>query len=320
MKIYEFSEYFSNEEACRNAFREYRLRVGVVCPHCGCVHHYWISKRGGMFQCAKCGYRQSLRANTVMHGSKLPIRYWFIAMHLLTATKHTFSTLEMQRQLGHKRYQPIWELMHKLREAMGSRDDRYTLNGNVEVDEGFFSSEMKDKDTTVLKRGAGSQAKTKVVVMAESTPTFSTKCALKPKKVRHIKMVVVPNLQAATVDKVATDSIDRDSVVTSDATKSHVHFGKEFSGFISQVINPKDIGKVLPWVHIAIANSKSLIRDTYHGIGPAYVQEYLNEFCYKFNRRYFGEDLFERLVSIVSSNKNTFAHRRYEGEVYTLAA
>jgi hypothetical protein len=89
---------------------------------------------------------------------------------------------------------------------------------------------------------------------------------------------------------------------------------------ISHVIEPKEIGKVLPWVHIAIANSKSLMRDIYHGVNPYYVQEYLNEFCYKFNRRYFGEDLFERLVSITASNKSTFAHRRYEGEVYMLAA
>jgi hypothetical protein len=319
MKLFEFSEYFSNEDACRNAFKEYREKEGVVCPHCGCTHHHWIAKRGGMFQCAKCGYRQSLRANTVMHGSKLPFRYWFIAMHLLTATKHSFSALEMQRQLGHKRYQPIWEMMHKLRSAMGGRDNRYTLNGDVEVDEGFFSSELGDKNT-VLKRGAGSQAKTKVVVMAESTLSFPTKGAVKPKSVRHIKMVVVPNLKADTIDKVVTESIGKDAVITSDATKSHVHFKDEFKEVISHVIEPKEIGKVLPWVHIAIANSKSLMRDIYHGVNPYYVQEYLNEFCYKFNRRYFGEDLFERLVSITASNKSTFAHRRYEGEVYMLAA
>lgn len=176
-----------------------------------------------MFQCAKYGYRQSLRANTVMHGSKLPFRYWFIAMHLLTGTKHTFSALEMQRQLGHKRYQPIWELMHKLRAAIGEHDGKYTLNGDVEVDEGFFSSEMDDKDA-VLKRGAGSQAKTKVVVMAESTPSFPTKSAVKPKSVRHIKMVAIPDLKADTIDGVVTEAIDGDAVITSDATKSHTNF------------------------------------------------------------------------------------------------
>ena len=57
----------------------------------------------------------------------LPYRYWFVAMHLLTATKGSFSAAEIQRQLGHKRYQPIWEMVNKLRDVMGKRDDKYTL-------------------------------------------------------------------------------------------------------------------------------------------------------------------------------------------------
>ena len=65
-------------------------------------------------------------------------------MHLLTSTKHTFSALELQKQLGHKRYQPIWEMLHKLRDVMGKRDGKYTLMGNVEIDEGFFSTEIPD--------------------------------------------------------------------------------------------------------------------------------------------------------------------------------
>ncbi len=74
-----------------------------------------------------------------MHGSKLPLMYWFAAMHLMTATKKPISALEMQRQLGHKRYQPIWEMMHKLRSVMGTRDDEYKLKNMVELDEDFFT-------------------------------------------------------------------------------------------------------------------------------------------------------------------------------------
>ena len=59
--------------------------------------------------------------------------------------------------------------------------------------------------------------------------------------------------------------------------------------YIKNVIDPKDIGKVLPWVHIAISNAKTQLADMHHGNKPEFLQEYLNEFCYKFNRRYFGE-------------------------------
>jgi len=65
-----------------------------------------------------------------MHKSKLPYRYWFLAMHLLTSTKKSFSAKELQRQLGHKRYQPVWHMAHKLRETMGKSA---TLKGNFSI-------------------------------------------------------------------------------------------------------------------------------------------------------------------------------------------
>lgn len=72
----------------------------------------------------------------------------------------------------------------------------------------------------------------------------------------------------------------------------------------AKVVKPKDAPKALPWVHTAIANAKSLFRDMYHGIKDEFLQEYLNEFCYKFNRRYFGDRVFDRLIiAAISYNK-----------------
>ncbi|RNC63209.1 IS1595 family transposase, partial [Proteiniphilum sp. X52] len=94
------------------------------------------------YECKRCRARQTLRSGTVMQHSNLPYRYWFVAMHLLTATKGSFSAAELQRQLGHKRYQPIWEMVNKLRDVMGKRDDEYTLEGAIELDDAFFSTEI----------------------------------------------------------------------------------------------------------------------------------------------------------------------------------
>ena len=141
-----------------------------------------------LYQCKHCRHRTTLRSGTVMHGSKLPFMYWFIAMHLLTATKKSISAAELQRQIGHK----------------------------------------------------------------------------------HIKMIVIPDEKAKTIDAVA--------------------------------------GKVI----IAISNAKTQLADMHHGIKPEFLQEYLNEFCYKFNRRYFGEDLFDRLVMIATSYRTDFEHRIYK--------
>jgi hypothetical protein len=122
MNLIDFMEHYPDEQSCRDAFRSYRDREGVVCRKCGCTDHYWKRDKQ-LYQCKKCGFRTTLRSGTVMHASKMPFRYWFIAMHLLTGTKKSFSAKEVQRQLGHKRYQPIWEMLHKLRAVMGLRDE-----------------------------------------------------------------------------------------------------------------------------------------------------------------------------------------------------
>ena len=322
MKLFEFEKYFPNEESCKAKFKEIREKQGVVCSKCGSINHYWLPSKQ-QFRCKHCQHFTTLRAGTVMHGSKLPFRYWFIAMHLLTSTKHTFSATEIQNQLGHKRYQPIWEMVHKLRSVMGKRDEKYMLHGEVEVDEGFFTTEIPaNEKEDKLKAGAGSQKKTKVLVMAESTKIIpekkegqKEKKGEKEKRVGYIKMVVIPNLKAATIDGEVVNAIDSKAEITSDATKSHCNFNKMFSKVDAQVVEPENIGKVLPWVHIAIANSKSLFIDTYHGVKREFLQEYLNEFCYKFNRRYFGEGLFDRLVMISATYRTGFEHRLYNKNV-----
>lgn len=312
MKIFEFNKYFPDEAACRRKFKEMRDKEGVACQHCGSHDVVWLGGKQ-QYQCKHCRHRTTLRSGTVMHGSKLPFRYWFIAMHLLTATKKSISALELQRQLGHNRYQPVWELLHKLRSVMGKCDDKYMLKGCIELDEGFFSTEIPmERKGEKLKAGAGSQRKSKVLVIAESTPVEQEpKKGQKPKRVGHIKMIVIPNAKATTIDAAAIRAVESDSRITTDDSASHIHFKDIFTKHCSQVIAPKDIGRVLPWVHIAIANAKTLMADIYHGVKPEFLQEYLNEFCYKFNRRYFGEALFDRLVMTATSYRTDFEHRPY---------
>lgn len=278
MNLISFTKQFPNEESCRQHLKEQREKQGIVCSKCGCTHHYWKKNRNE-WQCKKCGHRTTLTSGTVMHGTKLPIMYWYIAMHLLTSTKKSFSALEMQRQLGHNRYQPIWELMHKLRNVMGQRDAEYQLCGSIELDEGFFSTQRdeteKDKP---LKAGRGSQKKAKVLVMAESTPIEGSKMNIK-KQVGHIKMIVIPNLKASTIDVEVIDNIKKESSLITDASSSYVHFKNLVNEHTSLVIEPKEVGKVLPWVHIVISNAKRLLLDIYHDVKTEFLQSYLNEFC-----------------------------------------
>lgn len=308
MKLIDFMQVFPDEESCGRKLREYREAQGVVCPHCGGKEHYWKGDKK-CFECKRRHYRQSLKANTVMHGSQLPLRYWFITMHLLTSTKKSFSAAELQRQLGHKNYMPIWAMLHKLRNAMGKRDAEYTVCGMVELDEGFFSTEAPDSEKgRPLKRGHGSQKKTKVLVLAETADGTPAKKSDKPTKVKYIKMFVIDNLKSKTIDGEVKMYVNPDSTITSDDSKSYTNFKSLVKEHVHQVIEPAQVGKILPWVHIAIGNAKRLLLDVYHDITPDYLQNYLNEFCYKFNRRRFGDGLFDRLMVAALTYKNDFRY------------
>jgi len=308
MTLIDFIKEYPDEESCKSKFREYREHVGVLCPKCGSADHYWKRDKES-YECKCCKHRQSLRANTVMHKSKLPYRYWFIAMHLLTGTKKSFSSKELQRQLGHNRYHPIWHMAHKLREVMGRRDDEYVLAGRIELDEGYFSTEtpIEEKDKP-LKRGRGSQRKSKVIVMAESEYVESPKEGQKPRRVGYLKMRVIDNLTRETINEhVKMLACEANEIDTDDST-SYVDLKNFVPKHNAQVIPKEKVGQVLPWVHIAISNAKRQIINTFHDVKPEFLQKYLDEFCYKFNRRYLGEALFNRLLVACVSYKNEFRY------------
>jgi len=310
MNLIDFAEKFPDEESCKLKFKEIREREGIKCRKCGHDSHYWKRDKE-MYECKKCGSRMSLKSGTVMHKSKLSFRYWFIAMHLLTSTRKTFSAKEIQRQLGHKRYEPIWQMMHKLRNAMGKRDDGYELYGEMELDDGFFSTPVsKEQKGEPLKRGRGSQKKTKVLVMTESEKVDAPKEGKKNRKVGHIKMKVIDDLKSTTIDSIVAQCISESAHLTTDDSTSYVNLDNMVEEHESKVVPKKEINKELPWVHIAITNAKSWLQANFHKIERDYLQYYLDEFCYNFNRRYLINNLFDRLLVACVTSKNDIRYQR----------
>jgi hypothetical protein len=315
MNLIKFIESFPDETSCRIKFKEFRDTQGIVCRKCGSKDHYWL-KTIEQYQCKKCKTRTTLRSGTVMQASNLPFRHWFIAIHLLTGTKKTFSALELQRQIGHKFYEPIWYMMQKLRKTMGYRDSKYQLDKIVELDEGFFESvdtENHKNKSAPKKRGRGSQKQTKVMVMASTVHDFKNIGKHnKPTKFRYVRMLVLDNLKGQTISDKVSENINYDSVVKTDSFRSYSKIKEEVWCHIPQKVIPKDVGKVLPWVHTMISNSKRTLLGVHHMISVKYAQNYLDEFCYKVNRRNFGEQLFDRLlIACVTINyKNVVNHNR----------
>jgi hypothetical protein len=297
MKLLEFFKHFPDEQSCKEAFKAKRLQEGIKCKKCGNNTHYWKKNRE-QWECKKCAYRTTLKSGTVMENSKLSYQYWFMGMHFLTSTKKTFSAKEVQRQLGHNRYEPIWKMLHKIRAVMGLRDDCYQLDGEVELDEGFFETvcATRDKDEQ-LKRGRGSQRQSIVLVSTESKtvedPTMSKKYST-DKKLGFVKMRLINTLKMSEITVNVKEMIAGGSSIISDGCNSYNDLKNDYR-HSPNVVNPKEASKILPWVHNAISNAKRLLLDVYHRIDDDFLQNYLNEFVYKLNRRYFN-NLFDRLL------------------------
>ena len=310
MSLIDFIERFPDEDSCKQTFKELRDKQGVVCHNCGHTEHYWLQNKM-QYECKSCKSRQSLKSGTVMHKSQLPFRYWFIAMHLLTSTKKSFSALELQRQLGHKYYEPIWSMLHKLRAVMGKRDSQYQLDQLIELDEGFFQSPDTDKDRQddqKPKRGRGSQSQSKVLVMVSSRISMDKTKDLKkynrPSQLKYIKMHVIDDLKGATIEKEVKTNIKKDSVIKTDDFRSYSRLNTIVWRHFPSKVPKEELKTAFPWIHTMISNAKRNMLGINHMTSKKYLQNYLNEFCYKVNRRYFGENLFDRLL--IASVANTW--------------
>lgn len=303
MNIFDFGVHFTNEKSCRTHFKEERDKIGVICNRCQGTEHYWLKNKWS-YECKSCRSRQSLRSGTIMQGSKLSFLVWYKTIFLLSTTKKGFSSKEIQRQLGLKRYEPVWAMVHKLRKAMGQRDDRYTLEGMIEMDEGYFTIEASQQAHETQKAGRGSKTKSNVMVMAESTVLEDIDTGKVERQCRYFKAKVLDDHKAEGTDQTFVDAIDGErSIVFTDKSTSYVNIADYVEIHVTEKSNEQTTKETLKWVHIAISNAKRNFTGTYHKIKKKYLQLYLNEFVYKLNRRYFGERIFDRLViASISAN------------------
>src|SRR6266478_1601599 len=129
----EFQSKFASDEACQQYLAACRWPDGFVCPWCGGHRAYEFVKLR-RWQCVGCRHQVSLTAGTILHNTKTPLTVWFWAAYLMTTDKRGVSALLLQRQLGLRRYETAWMMLHKFRRAMINLA-RDPLRGEVEVDE-----------------------------------------------------------------------------------------------------------------------------------------------------------------------------------------
>lgn len=299
MNIAEFFNLYPDNASCRDFFKNWRAGAGIKCKRCGCEHQYWIASIC-KWECARCKHRTGLKCGTVMERSKMDFRTWLWALFLMALTKKGFSGLEMQRLIGHKRYEPIWLLMHKIRISMANRDKKYSLDGYIEMDEGFFEGHRKKpqpEQSEVQPKELDRQVKVVVGVSTKRVKQDKKKKYKPDTQPLYLKMEVVDALANEDMNWAATNMVSPDAAVHTDGRRCYNVLKGIVNKHEAEVVKDKTkVSKVFPWVHTAISNAKKKILGLHHQVKDEYMQNYLSEFCYKFNRRLFGQQLFDRLL------------------------
>ena len=215
-----------------------------------------------------------------MDKTHLPLEKWFWAIYLMSVDKRGHSALQLSKEIQVS-YKTAWHMTHRIRTAMMEKDWDYKLCGFVETDESYFGA-----PTHGGKRGRGTD-KTKVIVSLSKTKNGSP---------LFVKMETAKKLDKDTIDAFAENNIDKGSTIESDGADLYPHLDKDGYEHIGKVFNPDEDKEHLKWLHTVISNAKALIEGTFHGLDEKHMDRYLAEFCYRFNRRFWPGELFNRLL------------------------
>ena len=280
----ELENRFATREACMDYLAQLRWPSGFICPHCTSDKAWRMGN--GLMLCTNCRHQQSVLAGTVLQDTHVPLQTWFRAMWYLCANKNGMSAQNLQRLLGLRSYNTAWLCLHKLRRAM-VRPGRERLSGILEVDETYLGAPQEGK------RGRGAFGKKIVFIAVE----------VREHKIGRIRLQCIPNVSGATLELSVAEVVQKGAVIRSDGWGGYN--GLKHLGYAHEVAAKADeelAEIVLPKCHLVISLLKRWILGTLQGnVGGEHLQDYLNEFTFRFNRRSSKSRglLFYRLAELV---------------------
>jgi transposase-like protein len=290
LTLFEYQQQFSTEEDCFEYLVKLRWPDGFVCPICGGTTYYMIYQHK-RFQCKQCRHQTSVTAGTVFHKLRQPLRILFLAVYLIATSKKGLSAMELRRKVGINGYKTAWLLMQKIRKAMAS-SGKFPLEHMGEVDETYIGGHREGP------RGRGADDKTLVAIAVETNGTTMGRAYLK----------TIESLKMVELEKFVKDHVTQGARVITDYYPSYSSLENSYDHIpISNFTTGKKTD-VLPKTHIVVANLKMWLRGTYNCLPAKHLQSYLDEFVFRFNRRWNIENIFNKLlVHCVYTNPITYA-------------
>ncbi len=267
----EFNRRFCDEGSCLDYLFSIRWPNGFRCSSCG-HDEYWKSRRS-LYICCECEHQHSVTAGTIFHGTRKPLLDWFKAIWWFSTQKTSTSAVNVQNQLSLGSYRTAWQWLQKLR-ACTVLPSRKKLGGTVETDEVAIGGEQSGK------RGRGAEHKTMVAVAVERDG----------KKLGRLRMEMIGDASANSLDFFVLKNISVGSIIKTDGWNGYNHL--EYLGYghkITLQSKTDDKDSVVPGVHLIASLVKRWILGTFQGrFDPRFLQRYLDEFVFRFNRRKAG--------------------------------
>jgi hypothetical protein len=282
MKLGDVLAQVETEEQARTLF--WRSKCGgkdFECPRCTHEGYYQYRTRPEIRECKLCNLVVRLRPGTMLEFSKVSLLAWARAVWLVAQDKRGISAVHLKRLLGESRYETAWRLLHKIREALRQRADRYKLTGVVELDGAKLDH--------IVSKG-----ETRILVAVESKSFVDRKG--RSRECAGFAKVEIAGESSIPVQRFCDRAIEPGSFVNTDGDPAYVKLQRVEVD--SRVMNgvKAELDSWLPWVHRLISNAKTWLRGTYHSIRAKYLSLYLAEHFYRYNRRHDLDGMFQRVL------------------------
>jgi transposase-like protein len=312
----EFQRLFPNDEACATYLEKARWKGAFVCPHCAASGSpFRFANRPGVLRCRKCRKNTGLTVGTVMERSHTPLSVWFWAAYLVSSQTPGMSAVQFQRQIGLKRYETAFQILHKLRAGM-VRPDRDRIGGradeHVEVDETWVGGRTRGE-------GRGVHHKTLVAAAVEvrqREPGTKLDARRNGRYAERVRLAVIPDRSAASLCGFVEHAVEPGKKIVTDNWSGYADIAAR--GYDHHAIaergDPRVAEEHLPIVHLVFANLKTWLLGTHHGVSPQHLQAYLNEFTFRFNRRFYPFNAFRSLLGVASEATAPTYDALYSGE------
>jgi hypothetical protein len=322
----DFQRVFPNEKACYAYLYEARFPNGFMCPYCnwsGNAYHF--ENRPDMLRCRHCKRDTRLTAGTIMQKSKVSLHTWFWGAFLVTSLTPGISALQFQKMLGMKRYETAFNMLHKLRTAM-VRPERDSIGGEwtVEVDETYVGGATQGE-------GRGRHHKTLVGGIVEVRPRKKAPGhdpnLPSSQRPRHqgghgrgiiagrLRLQILPNRKQKILEPFVLENVQSGTEVRTDGWTGYDNIGKlnyQHKVVLIQGDHTKT-DQHLPMIHIVFSNLDAWLLGTHHGVSPKHLQGYLNEFVFRFNRRFWPLVAFESVLKIAARITAPTYEQLYKG-------